>query len=164
MIWRKCLLHFLLHMKWVRKQFSMLWKYGQVSSWQLPRVEPRAPGLSYQCSYWAITMTMGPLSPHNPLDRWHWMPQPHSLKVFQKRTCLVNGGCYLWKANARSRGSCTGLNVACILHIAVLNTDPDSCPPEVKPHPIKTTYTTINNELKFYMHGGREWEKGLCIC
>ena len=55
--WRKCILHFLLHMKWVRKWFSMLWKYGQVSSWQLPRVEPRAPGLSYQCSYWVITMT-----------------------------------------------------------------------------------------------------------
>ena len=31
--------------------------------------------------------------------------------------------------------------IACILHTAVLNTDPNSCPPEVKPHPMKTIYS-----------------------
>ena len=30
--------------------------------------------------------------------------------------------------------------LACILHTAALNTDPDSSPPEVKPRPMKTIY------------------------
>ena len=30
-----------------------------------------------------------------------------------------------------------------ILHTAALNTDPDSCPLEVKPHPMKTIYTAM---------------------
>ena len=30
--------------------------------------------------------------------------------------------------------------LACIMHTDALNTDPDSCPPEVKPRPMKTIY------------------------
>ena len=29
---------------------------------------------------------------------------------------------------------------ACILHVSALNIDPDSCPPEVRPRPMKTIY------------------------
>ena len=67
---------------------------------------------------------------------------------------------YFRRANVRSRGSCIAdlsssekqlflsfgtkdlmyRLLACILHTAALNTDPDSCPPEVKSHPMKTIY------------------------
>ena len=30
--------------------------------------------------------------------------------------------------------------LACILHTAAQNLDPDFCPPEMKPHPKKTIY------------------------
>ena len=30
--------------------------------------------------------------------------------------------------------------LACIMHTDALNTDPDSCPPEMKPRPMKTIY------------------------
>ena len=30
--------------------------------------------------------------------------------------------------------------LACVLHAAALNTDPNSCPPEVRPHLMKTIY------------------------
>ena len=34
--------------------------------------------------------------------------------------------------------------LACILHTTVLNTDPNSCPPEVKPRPMKTIHRPTN--------------------
>ena len=65
---------------------------------------------------------------------------------------------YFWRASARSRGSCianllswekqlllsfntngkdsTWCSLPCILYTGALNTDPYSCPPEVKPRPM----------------------------
>ena len=39
--------------------------------------------------------------------------------------------------------------LACILHTAALNTDPDSCPSKVKPRPTKIIYTGSSLELIF---------------
>ena len=33
--------------------------------------------------------------------------------------------------------------LACIMHTDALNTDPDSCPPDVKPRPMKTINTVL---------------------
>ena len=77
---------------------------------------------------------------------------------------------YFQRASARSKGSCT-VNLspcekqlllqyingkgatkcllACILHTAALNTDPDSCPPEAKPCPMKTIYTKLSSQLYY---------------
>ena len=37
--------------------------------------------------------------------------------------------------------------LACILHTATPNTDPNSFPPEVKPHPTKTIYNRTGKEF-----------------
>ena len=34
--------------------------------------------------------------------------------------------------------------LACMMHTDVLNTDPDSCSPEVKPRPMKTIYIQVS--------------------
>ena len=74
------------------------------------------------------------------------------------------------RANARSSGSCTAnlspwekqlllsfstngkdstqRLLACITHTDALNTDPDSWPPEVKPHPMKTIYRALISLLE----------------
>ena len=42
--------------------------------------------------------------------------------------------------------------LACILHTAALNTDPDSCTPEVKPHPLKTSMGCLSD---YSSHGAK---------
>ena len=80
---------------------------------------------------------------------------------------------YFRRASARSRGSCTAhlppwekqllLSLstdrkdstqhllACVMHTDALNTDPDSCPPEVKPRPMKTIYKHILSSNSFVL-------------
>ena len=42
--------------------------------------------------------------------------------------------------------------LASILHIAAPNTHPDSCPPEVKPHPIKTICSSLMKAYTTLLH------------
>ena len=57
-----------------------------------------------------------------------------------QRTLHLVRSSFLYPSAIMVRIQCSTSFLAFILHIAALNTDHDSCLPEVKPHPMKTIY------------------------
>ena len=47
--------------------------------------------------------------------------------------------------------------LACILHTAVLNTDHNSCPPEVMPCPMKSIYSSHQELKRWYSRNIYPW-------
>ena len=106
--------------------------------------------LKPQCWYGLYHLPLSYIVSH-AIDGFH-MPINHVLLEGKRQLYSEPFTLRLLSFSTNGKDSTQHLQ-ACIMHMAVLNTDPDSCPPEVKPCPMKTFSGSGHVQLMSFCQG-----------